>query len=89
MRQCFIVYELFRKPLCAKVSHLVLLHVQFAQSKVFLQHYRIVLRYFVHPTRELVLRHWTVDVQRLQSSIVVQHGRDCNQTLDFLENFVK
>ena len=58
--------------------------MELVQRSIELEHASEMLHYFVHPVGILVLRHWSVDVQRAKRFIVVEYSGKRDETLDFL-----
>ena len=74
MKNMKVVDKFFAKPLRAEISHFILLHVQLLQAHVDFEHAGKVLSDLVHPIVILVVRHWSVDVQRNKCRIIVQNS---------------
>ena len=84
MGQCAVVEQMLAYPLSTIVAHLVLLHMEHFEAFVDLEHDGKMLRYFIHPAGELVLRRWSTHIQRTQCLIVVENGGQSYQALYFL-----
>ena len=69
-----VVDKLLAEPLGPVVSDLVLLHVKLDQCLIHFEHNRKMLSEFVHPVGELVLRNWTIDVERQERLVMMKDG---------------